>query len=138
MSKQPYAESSMNAQSPPRQTPPVDQQTILLTIFQTLTSLVQPMVSNQRSHASPIGDTTAPPKEKATSVSFKKFMSTQLRVFNGDGSPDKVDEWIEEAERIFELLKMLEEDKMNYGSYLLKSDAKRWWQLTCEIQFAGQ
>ncbi|XP_031505394.1 uncharacterized protein LOC116267667 [Nymphaea colorata] len=74
------------------------------------------MVSNQRSHASPIKDTTAPPKEKATSVSFKQFMSMQLPIFTGDGSPDKAEEWIEEVERY----------------------AKRWWQSTNEIQFTGQ
>nr|VVW56750.1 unnamed protein product [Nymphaea colorata] len=133
-----YAQMGGGAQTPLGQTPPVDQQTILLTTLQTLTSLVQSMVSNQRSQASPTGDTTAPPKEKATMVSFKHFMSMQPPVFTGDGNPDKAEEWIEEVEHIFEVLKVPGGDKVNYGSYMLKSDAKRWWQSTREIRFADQ
>ncbi|KAF3782423.1 hypothetical protein EJ110_NYTH34335 [Nymphaea thermarum] len=102
----------------------------------TLTSLVQSMVGNQRSQTSPTGDTTAPSKEKATAVSFEHFMSMQLSVFTGDGSPDKTEEWIEEIERIFEVLKVSGGDKVRYGSYMLKDDAKRWWQSTREIRFA--
>ncbi|KAF3791345.1 hypothetical protein EJ110_NYTH14637 [Nymphaea thermarum] len=96
------AQASVSAQTPPRQTPPVDQQALLLTTLQTLTSIVQSMAGNQRSQASPTRDTTAPPKEKATTVSFHHFMSMQLPVFTGDGSPDKAEEWIKEIERIFE------------------------------------
>ncbi|KAF3785724.1 hypothetical protein EJ110_NYTH27172 [Nymphaea thermarum] len=51
-----------------------------------------------------------------------------------EGNPDKAKEWIEEVERIFGLLKMPEEDEVNYGSYLLKGDAKNWWQSTSEIR----
>ncbi|KAF3776405.1 hypothetical protein EJ110_NYTH43006 [Nymphaea thermarum] len=103
-SGQQNAQARVGAQTPPRQTPPVDQQALLLTMLQTLTSLVQSMAGNQRSQASPTGDTTAPPKEKATTVSFHHFMSMQPPRFTGDGSPDKAKEWIEEVERIFEVL----------------------------------
>nr|VVW53221.1 unnamed protein product [Nymphaea colorata] len=137
-SGQQNAQASVGAQTPPRQTPPMDQQAILLTTLQTLTSLVQSMVSNQRSNASPSGDTSAPLREKATAVSYQQFMAMQPPIFSGGGSHDKAKEWIEEVERIFGLLKVLEEDKVNYGSYLLKGDAKNWWQSTSEIQFAGQ
>ncbi|KAF3774571.1 hypothetical protein EJ110_NYTH52874 [Nymphaea thermarum] len=135
-SGQQNAQISVGAQTPPSQTPPVDQQAILLTTLQTLTSLMQSMVGNQRSQASPTGDTTAPPKEKATTVSFKHFMLMQPLVFTGDGSSDKAKEWMEEVERIFEVLKVPGADKVNYGSYMLKGDAKIWWQSTREIRFA--
>ncbi|KAF3784144.1 hypothetical protein EJ110_NYTH30973 [Nymphaea thermarum] len=124
--------------TPPRQTPPVDQQATLLTTLQTLTSLVQSMAGNQRSQASPTRDTTAPPKEKATTVSFTQVLSMQPSVFTGDGSPDKAEEWIEKVERIFEVLEVPGGNKVNYGSYMLKGDAKRWWKSTREIRFAGQ
>ncbi|XP_031492133.1 uncharacterized protein LOC116258856 [Nymphaea colorata] len=104
----------------------------------TLTSLVQSMVSKQRSHASSTGDTTAPSKEKATVVSFKQFMSMLSSIFTEDSSLDKAEEWIGEIEHIFELLKMPEGDKVNYGSYRLKGDAKKWWQSTREILFTDQ
>ncbi|KAF3777431.1 hypothetical protein EJ110_NYTH45830 [Nymphaea thermarum] len=96
------------------------------------------MAGNQKSQTSPTGDTTAPPKEKATTVSFHHFMSMQPPVFTGDGSPDKAEEWIEEVERIFEVLEVSGDNKVNFGSYMLKGDAKRWWKSTREIQFAGQ
>ncbi|KAF3785846.1 hypothetical protein EJ110_NYTH26905 [Nymphaea thermarum] len=70
----------------------------------TLTSIVQSMAGNQRSQASPTGDTTAPPKENATTVTFHHFMTMQPPVFTGYGSSDKAEEWIEEIERIFEVL----------------------------------
>ncbi|KAF3777660.1 hypothetical protein EJ110_NYTH36809 [Nymphaea thermarum] len=137
-SGQQNAQASVGAQTPPRQTPPVDQQTILLMTLQTLTSLVQLMAGNQRSQASPTGDTTTPPKEKATTVSFKHFLSMQPPVFTGDGSPDKAEKWIEEVECIFEVLEVLGGNKVNYDSYMLKGDAKRWWKSTQEIRFVGQ
>ncbi|KAF3787666.1 hypothetical protein EJ110_NYTH22551 [Nymphaea thermarum] len=93
---------------------------------------------NQRSQASPTRDTTAPPKEKATTVSFHHFMSMQPPVFTGDGSLDKAEEWIEEIERIFEVLEVPGGNKVNFGSYMLKGDAKRWWKSTREIQFVDQ
>ncbi|KAF3775812.1 hypothetical protein EJ110_NYTH49604 [Nymphaea thermarum] len=132
------AQASLGAQTPPRQTPPVDQQALLLTTLQTLTSIVQSMAGNQRSQASPTGDTTAPPKEKATTVTFHHFMTMQPPIFTGDGSPDKAEEWIEEIERIFEVLEVPGGNKVKYGSYMLKGDAQRWWKSTREIQFADQ
>ncbi|KAF3789878.1 hypothetical protein EJ110_NYTH17568 [Nymphaea thermarum] len=48
----------------------------------------------------------------------------QPLVFTKNGSPDKAEEWIEEVECIFELLKMPEQGRMNYGSYLLKVHAR--------------
>ncbi|KAF3775238.1 hypothetical protein EJ110_NYTH50930 [Nymphaea thermarum] len=137
-SGQQNAQASVGARTPPRQSPPVDQQALLLTTLQTLTSIVQSMAGNQRSQASPTGDTTAPPKEKATTVSFHHFMSMQPPVFTGDGNPDKAEEWIEEIEHIFEVLKVPGGNKVNFGSYMLKGDAKRWWKSTREIQFADQ
>ncbi|KAF3795143.1 hypothetical protein EJ110_NYTH05735 [Nymphaea thermarum] len=137
-SKHQYAQLGGGAQTSPRQTPPVDQQTILLTTLQTLTSLVQSMVSNQRSNASPSGDTTAPLQEKASAVSFQQFVAMQPPIFIGGCSHDKEKQWIEEVERIFVLLKMPEEDKVNYDTYLLKGDVTDWWQSTLEIRYAGQ
>ncbi|KAF3776372.1 hypothetical protein EJ110_NYTH38711 [Nymphaea thermarum] len=69
-----------------------------------------------------------------SSMYFEEFCGCMT----GEGNPDKAKEWIEEVERIFELLKMPERNKVNYGSYLLKGDAKNWWQSTREIRFAGQ
>ncbi|KAF3772992.1 hypothetical protein EJ110_NYTH56417 [Nymphaea thermarum] len=137
-SGQQNAQASVSAQTPPRQTPPVDQQALLLTTLQTLTPIMQSMAGNQRSQASPTGDTTTPPKEKATTVTFHHFMSMQPPVFTGDGSPDKAEEWIEEIERIFEVLEVPGDNKVKYGSYMLKGDAQRWWKSTREIQFADQ
>ncbi|KAF3780831.1 hypothetical protein EJ110_NYTH38297 [Nymphaea thermarum] len=133
-----YAQLGGGAQTPPRQTPPVDQQTVLLTTLQTLTSLVQTMVSNQRSNASPSGDMSTPVREKATTMSYQQFLAMQPPIFSGGCSHDKAKQWIEEVERIFALLKMPEEDKVNYGTYLLKGDALDWWTSTLEIRFAGQ
>ncbi|KAF3795166.1 hypothetical protein EJ110_NYTH05812 [Nymphaea thermarum] len=133
-----FAQLGGGAHTPPRQTPPVDQQTILLTTLQTLTSLVQTMVSNQRSNASPSGDTSIPVREKATTVSYQQFMAMQPPIFSGWCSYDMAKHWIEEIERIFVLIRMPEEDKVNYGTYLLKGNALDWWKSTLEICFAGQ
>ncbi|KAF3780959.1 hypothetical protein EJ110_NYTH37887 [Nymphaea thermarum] len=96
------------------------------------------MVSNQRSNASPSGDTSTPVREKATAVSYQQFMAMQPPIFSGGGSYDKAKQWIEEIERIFVLLEMPEENKVNYGTYLLKGNALDWWKSTLEIRFAGQ
>ncbi|KAF3781652.1 hypothetical protein EJ110_NYTH29146 [Nymphaea thermarum] len=96
------------------------------------------MVSNQRSNASPSGDTSIPVREKATTVSYQQFMAMQPPIFSGGCSYDKAKHWIEEIERIFVLLGMPEENKVNYGTYLLKGNALDWWKSTLEIRFAGQ
>ncbi|KAF3781830.1 hypothetical protein EJ110_NYTH35753 [Nymphaea thermarum] len=121
-----FAQLGGGAHTPPRQTPP------------TLTSLVQTMVSNQRSNASPSGDMSIPVREKATTVSYQQFMAMQPPIFSGGCSYDKAKHWIEEIERIFMLIRMPEEDKVNYGTYLLKGNALDWWKSTLEIRFAGQ
>ncbi|KAF3795163.1 hypothetical protein EJ110_NYTH05800 [Nymphaea thermarum] len=46
-----------------------------------------------------------------------------------EGAHDKAKQWIEEVERIFVLLKMPEEDKVNYGTYLLKEYITRYRHL---------
>ncbi|KAF3776627.1 hypothetical protein EJ110_NYTH47723 [Nymphaea thermarum] len=97
-------------------------------MLQALTSLVQSMVGSQRSQACPTRDTTAPPKEKATTVSFRHFMSMQPPVFTGDGSPDKAEEWIEKVERIFEVLEVPGGNKVNFGSYMLKGQQTISWR----------
>ncbi|KAF3774026.1 hypothetical protein EJ110_NYTH51919 [Nymphaea thermarum] len=65
-------------------------------------------------------------------------MASLTSYWGGDGSPDKAEEWIEEIERIFEVLEVPGGNKVKYGSYMLKGDAQRWWKSTREIQFADQ
>ncbi|XP_027193529.1 uncharacterized protein [Cicer arietinum] len=50
--------------------------------------------------------------------------------FHGDVDPEKVDKWLQEMEKIFEVIRCPPEVKENYATYLLLGDAEYWWRNT--------
>ena len=50
--------------------------------------------------------------------------------FRGDVDPEKADLWLQEIEKIFEVLHTPAEVKVSYATYLLLGDAEYWWRST--------
>ncbi|XP_074360595.1 uncharacterized protein LOC141700813 [Apium graveolens] len=48
-------------------------------------------------------------------------------VFEGSTNPSEVDKWLQEMEKIFELLGSTDEQKVNLASYQLQGSAYDWW-----------
>lgn len=53
--------------------------------------------------------------------------------FNGEHDPDKVDIWILEMEKIFEILHCENAKKVEYPTFLLRAKAESWWQGTKQL-----
>ncbi|XP_045791732.1 uncharacterized protein LOC123886460 [Trifolium pratense] len=58
-------------------------------------------------------------------VDFRRHDPPQ---FQGDPEPEKADLWLQEIEKIFDVLKRLDGLKVTYATYLLLGDAEYWWK----------
>lgn len=48
--------------------------------------------------------------------------------FSGETDPEKADLWVQEIEKIFEVLRTPEESKVGFATYLLLGEADYWWR----------
>lgn len=48
--------------------------------------------------------------------------------FHGEPNPENADLWVQEIEKIFEVINCHDKAKVSYASYLLLGDAEYWWK----------
>ena len=48
--------------------------------------------------------------------------------FNGEHDPDKADIWIQEMEKIFEILHCEDAKKVEYATFLFRAEVESWWR----------
>ncbi|XP_073225645.1 uncharacterized protein [Cicer arietinum] len=58
--------------------------------------------------------------------------------FHGDVDLEKADKWLQEGEKIFEVIRCPPGVKLNYATYLLLGDAEFWWRSTKLMMEAAQ
>ncbi|XP_074360614.1 uncharacterized protein LOC141700827 [Apium graveolens] len=58
---------------------------------------------------------------------ISEFKRLTPPVFEGSTNPSEVDKWLQEMEKIFELLGSTDEQKVNLASYQLQGSAYDWW-----------
>ena len=51
------------------------------------------------------------------------------KVYDGSYDPVVLEEWIREMDKIFTMVKVPEEKKVNAGTYYLTSEAEIWWNI---------
>ena len=61
-------------------------------------------------------------------VTFKQFQSVKPPEFDGSTDPIKATTWLKEIEKAFALVKICEDQKTDFASYLLKGEANYWWE----------
>ncbi|XP_004516426.1 uncharacterized protein [Cicer arietinum] len=66
----------------------------------------------------------------AESSRLEDFRRYNPPKFKGDEIPEKADQWIQEVEKIFEMINFQAMVKVNYVTYLLLGDAEYWWRST--------
>ena len=61
---------------------------------------------------------------------FKKFMSFKPPSFYGSTNPIEAEQWLDEMERIFNLLRgqTTTQDQVDLATYMLKGEAIHWWR----------
>ncbi|XP_074336703.1 uncharacterized protein LOC141673873 [Apium graveolens] len=58
---------------------------------------------------------------------ISEFKKLSPPIFEGSTNPSEVDKWLQEMEKIFELLGSTDEQKVNLASYQLQGSAYDWW-----------
>lgn len=67
----------------------------------------------------------------------KAFMSAKLPQFLSRKDPEKAEEWLEETEKAFEIMKIPDRLWVKFGTYMLIGDIKAWWTLL-QIIYGGE
>ncbi|XP_031499211.1 uncharacterized protein LOC116263616 [Nymphaea colorata] len=82
-------------------------------------------------------DTNGTTNGEARGTTHQQFMSLHPPKFHGKGTADDAEEWIKETEEIFITLEVPDNKKVRYGTFMLKGNAKEWWQTQREVKFAN-
>ncbi|KAH9657944.1 Endonuclease [Citrus sinensis] len=62
--------------------------------------------------------------------------SLGAKSFNGFGDPPEAESWLVKLERIFDVMRCSEEDRLSFATFLLEDRAYHWWQ-TVERRYQG-
>ncbi|KAL3726558.1 hypothetical protein ACJRO7_031457 [Eucalyptus globulus] len=76
-----------------------------------------------------------PGAERRTQGSVEQFLKLKPLKFNGMGSPEEAEQWIDGMERIFQLLDYTNAEKIVLAEYQLEGNAKFWWRASKDIIF---
>jgi hypothetical protein len=58
---------------------------------------------------------------------FMEFKRLNPPSFEGSIDPLEAEKWVQEIEKVFKVLKCLEEDKVTYATHMLQGLAQNWW-----------
>ena len=64
----------------------------------------------------------------------KRFMKKNPPVFEGTVDPAVAEEWISIIEKIFEFIQIDDKDKVKCAVYMLRNDARIWWDAVKNTQ----
>jgi len=73
----------------------------------------------------------APPRAivaPARLVSMEDFMKHRSAKFSGKATLDEEDAWMQECEKICQVLECMNEQKLSFVTFLLVANTKYWWQ----------
>ncbi|KAL8131237.1 hypothetical protein AgCh_007237 [Apium graveolens] len=67
-------------------------------------------------------------------VTFKTFQAINPPKFKGSLEPIEANVWLKEIEKTFALVKVKEEQKVEFASYYLKNEATYWWEMVKTLE----
>jgi len=67
------------------------------------------------------------PPHQIREWSLEDFLQHHPTKFNGKVSPDEVDQWMKDMERVFEAKRCPAENRLAYTVYMLTGEAEHWW-----------
>ncbi|XP_056160301.1 uncharacterized protein LOC130135362 [Syzygium oleosum] len=65
----------------------------------------------------------------------EQFPKLRPPKFVGTGDHEEAESWIDKLQKIFDMLKCSEEEKVTLAIYQLQGNANHWWKVTKEIVF---
>lgn len=81
------------------------------------------VMTSGRASAGPSSSSHPQPQEWI----LESFLQHHPAQFNGKCSPDEVDHWFRDMERIYNAKRCPDENKLAYIEYLLTGEADNWW-----------
>ena len=60
-------------------------------------------------------------------VTMEDFMKHRPAKFSGKTTPDKVDDWLRECEKICRVLECTDAQRLSFVTFVLVADAEYWW-----------
>ena len=66
----------------------------------------------------------------------ERVRSLGVKSFNGSGDPPEAESWLIKLERIFDVMRCSEEDRLSFATFLLEDRAYHWWQIV-ERRYQG-
>lgn len=69
---------------------------------------------------------------------LEEFQWHNLPRFEGDHDPDKVDLWLQDIDKIFDVFHCNGDTKLEYATFLLTGEAESWWRWAKSIHNKGE
>lgn len=69
-----------------------------------------------------------PLNQTQDTCNFKVFQDANPTEFSGTTGPTKVQSWVREIEKAFEIVKVRNDQKTIFATYMLKDEANFWWE----------
>lgn len=97
----------------------------LMALIQAQTSQVQNLL-NLHHPQNPLNQ----PRQSTSQTMYERFLKPHPTEFYGGPDPAIAEEWIRSLEVIFEYLEMNDRDRIHCALFLLKNEARHWWEGT--------
>ncbi|XP_052732489.1 uncharacterized protein LOC128196275 [Vigna angularis] len=81
------------------------------------------VMTSGRIPTGPSSSSTAPTQE----WSLENFLQHHPAKFDGKCSPDEVDQWLRDMERVYNAKRCPDENRLSYTEYMLTGEASHWW-----------
>ena len=65
---------------------------------------------------------------RESGISIERARKLGVKPYDGSGDPERALSWIEENEKIFQMMGCTKEQRVSYSSFILKDRAKDWWK----------
>ncbi|XP_012857701.1 PREDICTED: uncharacterized protein LOC105976983 [Erythranthe guttata] len=69
-----------------------------------------------------------PPQNTAPLAMYERFLQMNPTEFHGGSDPTIAEEWIKSLEVIFDYMEMTDRDRVHCALFLLKNEARHWWE----------
>ena len=67
---------------------------------------------------------------RCTMEQFKKLNPPS---FKGTPNPTEAENWVMQMEKMFDVLKCTDEQRVLFGTFMLEGEAEHWWRMTKRI-----
>lgn len=109
------------------QEPNEDRWERMMQVIQEQTAVATNLVNSLAQISGPVQP--PPPPSKAPNRLIYDFLKLKPQPFTGGHDPLEAQYWLDELNKIFEILQCTDEQKVTFAAYMLKGEANNWWNL---------